>query len=121
MAKAKVTDVTGRQREAQIAASAEALVERANEMSMATVAKNYKNETEITDLTLPDQPTVIDEVESVGVSLADDSVIVRVAENIDHMTIGAGNTYSFETGKKYKVSKAVADHLKEKGYLYDRL
>jgi hypothetical protein len=37
------------------------------------------------------------------------------------MTIGAGNTYSFETGKKYKVSKSVAAHLKEKGYLYDRL
>jgi hypothetical protein len=37
------------------------------------------------------------------------------------MTIGAGNHYSFQAGKKYKVTQAVANHLKEKGYLYDRL
>ena len=89
---------------------------------MATASQTYKNETEVTDLTEPTRTaTVIDEIESVGVSLADDSVVVRVAENIDMMTIGAGNHYSFETGKKYKVTKAVAEHLKEKGYLYDRL
>lgn len=122
MSKAKVTDVTGRAREAQIAANAEALAARAGEMSMATAAKAYKDETEVTDLTEPSRKaTVIDEIESVGVSLADDYVVVRVAENIDQMTIGAGNHYSFETGKKYKVTKAVANHLQEKGYLYDRL
>jgi len=122
VSKAKVTDVTGRAREAQIAANAEVLAARAGEMSMATAAQTYKNETEVTDLTEPTRTaTVIDEVESVGVSLADDAVVVRVAENIDMMTIGAGNHYSFETGKKYKVTKAVAEHLKEKGYLYDRL
>jgi hypothetical protein len=37
------------------------------------------------------------------------------------MTLGAGNNYSFEAGKKYKVAKHVATHLQEKGYLYDRL
>jgi hypothetical protein len=37
------------------------------------------------------------------------------------MTIGVGNHYSFEAGKKYKVAKHVAAHLQEKGYLYDRL
>jgi hypothetical protein len=121
VSKAKVTDVTGRQREEQIKANAEALAARANEMSMATASQQYKDETEVTDLTIPSAPTVIDEIESVGVSLADDHVVVRVAENIDQMTIGAGNNYSFETGKKYKVSKHVADHLREKGYLYDRL
>ena len=121
MAKAKVTDVTGRQREEMIKANAEALAARANEMSMATAEKAYKDEVEVTDLTEPSKPTVIDEVESVGVSLADDSVVVRVAENIDMMTIGAGNNWSFEAGKKYKVPAHVANHLKEKGYLYDRL
>jgi hypothetical protein len=119
--KAKVTDVTGRQREEQIKANAEALAARAGEMSMATAAKDYRDATEVVDLTQPAAPTVIDEVESLGVSLADDSVVVRVAEDIEMMTIGAGNHYSFQTGKKYKVSKAVAEHLKEKGYLYDRL
>lgn len=120
MAKAKVTDVTGRQREEQIKASAEALAARAGEISMATAAKDYRDATEVVDLTAA-VPTVIDEVEDLGVSLADDSVVVRVAEDLEMMTIGAGNHYSFQAGKKYKVSQAVATHLREKGYLYDRL
>jgi menaquinone-dependent protoporphyrinogen IX oxidase len=33
------------------------------------------------------------------------------------MTLGAGNYYSFKAGQKYKVTKAVAEHLQEKGYL----
>jgi len=122
VAKAKVTDVTGRQREALLAANAEALAERANEISMATQARAHKDETEVVDLTQnPENPTVIDEVESVGVRLADDQVVIRVAENLDMVTIGAGNNYSFQVGKKYKVPKHVATHLQEKGYLYDRL
>jgi predicted dinucleotide-binding enzyme len=120
VAKAKVTDVTGREREAQIKANAEALAARAGEMSMATAAKDYRDSTEVVDLTTP-VPTVIDEVEDLGVSLADDSVVVRVAEDLEMMTIGAGNHYSFQAGKKYKVTQQVANHLKEKGYLYDRL
>jgi hypothetical protein len=121
VAKAKVTDVTGRQREEQIKANAEALAARAGEMSMATAAKEYRNATEVVDMTTPEAPTVIDEIEDLGVSLADDSVVVRVAEDIEMMTIGAGNHYSFQAGKKYKVTQVVANHLKEKGYLYDRL
>lgn len=121
MAKAKVTDVTGRVREQMIKDSAEALAARANEISLATATQEYKDATEVVDLSTPSAPTVIDEVESVGVSLADDSVIVRVAEDIEMMTVGAGNHYSFQTGKKYKVPKHVAAHLQEKGYLYDRL
>mgnify|MGYP006268206727 CR=1 FL=1 len=121
MAKSKVADVTGRQREEQLKAVAEEQASRANEISMATFTKAHADEVEITDLTNPAGPTVIDEVESVGVELADDAVVVRVAENIDMMTIGAGNHWSFEAGKKYKVPKSVAAHLKEKGYLYDRL
>jgi hypothetical protein len=122
VAKAKVTDVTGRQREALLAANAEALAERANEISLATQTKAHKDETEVVDLTKnPEAPTIIDEVESVGVSLADDQVVIRVAENLDMVTIGSGNHYSFQAGKKYKVAKHVAVHLQEKGYLYDRL
>lgn len=122
MAKAKVTDVTGRQREEMIRANAEELASRANEMSMATSARELREQTEIIDATSPTAtPTVIDEVESLGVSLADDTTVVRVAEDIENMTIGAGNNWSFQTGKKYKVPQHVAEHLKEKGYLYDRL
>jgi hypothetical protein len=122
VAKAKVSDVTGRQREEQLKTVAEQQAARANEISMATRIQEIKDETEVTDLTEnPQNPTIIDEIESVGVSLADDHVVVRVAESLEMMTFGAGNYYSFEAGKKYKVSKALANHLEEKGYLSNRL
>lgn len=122
MAKAKVSDVTGRQREEQIKAVAQQQAERATEITMATQAKAYKDEVEVTDLTEnPALPTIIDDVESVGVSLADDQVVIRVLENLEQMTFGAGQYYSFEAGKKYKVSKALAYHLEEKGYVSNRL
>lgn len=122
MTKAKVTDVTGRQREAQVKAAAEQQAARASEISMATATQAYQDEVEVTDLTSNlSSPTVIDEVESVGVSLADDQVVIRVVEDLDQMTFGAGNYYSFKAGKKYKVSKDLARHLEEKGYVSNRL
>ena len=51
MAKAKVTDVTGRQREDQIKAVAEQQAARVNEMSMATAVKEVKDATEVVDMT----------------------------------------------------------------------
>jgi len=122
VSKAKVSDVTGRQREEQLKAVAEQQAARANEISMATRVQEYKDEVEVTDLTEnPGNPTIIDEVESVGVSLADDQVVIRIAETLEMMSFGAGNYYSFQAGKKYKVSKDLARHLEEKGYLSNRL
>jgi hypothetical protein len=53
--------------------------------------------------------------------MADDTQIVRLAEDLEHVTIGVGKHYSFKAGQKYKVPKHVAQHLQEKGYLYERL
>lgn len=117
MAKVKPTDATGVLREKMIADNAEALQERAAEMSMATAQANIKLETEVIDATTPDRQTVIvDEVVTVG-SASNDSVEIRVIENIENMTLGAGNNYNFKAGQKYRVTKDVAQHLKEKGYL----
>jgi hypothetical protein len=122
MAKAKPTDFTGRQREELLAANAEELARRATEMSTATAAEAIRMETEVVDLSEPSRPTtVIDEVESVGVELNDDFTVIRVAEDLEMVTIGVGNHYSFKAGQKYKVATAVANHLREKGYLYERL
>jgi len=122
VAKAKVTDVTGRQREEQLKAHAEELARRAGEMSMATQAAAARLETEVVDVTKnPDSPTILDEIESVGVTMADDAQVVRVAEDLEHVTIGVGKHYTFKAGQKYKVPKHVAQHLQEKGYLYERL
>jgi chemotaxis protein CheY-P-specific phosphatase CheC len=116
MAKAKPTDATGVIREQLLEQNAEAIQEKANEMSMATAQAKAKLETDIIDATVPDRQTVIvDEVITVGNS--EDSVEIRVVENIENMTLGAGNNYNFKAGQKYRVTKAVAQHLKEKGYL----
>ena len=117
MAKAKPTDATGVIREQLLEQNAEAMQERANGMSMATAQAKAKLEKEVIDATVPDRQTVIvDEVITIGNS-ADDSVEIRVVENIENMTLGAGNNYNFKAGQKYKVTKQVAQHLKEKGYL----
>ncbi|CAB4175327.1 hypothetical protein UFOVP965_146 [uncultured Caudovirales phage] len=117
MTKTKPTDVTGRSREATLAANAEAMQDRAEEMSMASATAKIKLETETIDATMPDRQTIIvDEVITVGQS-SDDTVEIRVIDTIENMTLGAGNNYNFKVGQKYKVTAQVAQHLKEKGYL----
>jgi hypothetical protein len=117
MAKAKPTDVTGRVREQLLEDNAQAQADRASEMSMATAQAQIKLETEVIDATVPDRQTVIvDEVVTVG-NPADEFVEIRVIETIENMTLGAGNNYNFKAGQKYKVTKDVAQHLREKGYL----
>jgi len=116
MAKAKPTDVTGRIREQMIADNQEAMVERANEMSMATAQAKVKLETEVIDATVPERQTVIVD-EAVTVGGDESNVEIRVVQDLENMTLGAGNNYNFKAGQKYKVTKHVAQHLKEKGYL----
>jgi chemotaxis protein CheY-P-specific phosphatase CheC len=116
MATKKPTDVTGRMREQQLEDNLEVLQGRANEMSMASATAAVKLETEVIDATVPDRQTIIvDEVITVGES--SDTVEIRVIETIENMTLGAGNNYNFKAGQKYKVTKEVAQHLKQKGYL----
>jgi hypothetical protein len=45
-------------------------------------------------------------------------VTIRVNEDLEKVTIGAGNHYDFEAGRRYSVPKHVADHLEEKGYVW---
>lgn len=117
MAKAKPTDATGVMREKMLADNAEALEKRAAEMSMATAQAKVKLETEVIDATVPDrQVVIVDEPVTVGKE-SDDSVEIRVIQDIENMTLGSGNNYNFKAGQKYKVTKHVAQHLKEKGYL----
>ena len=119
--KAKATDFTGRQRESLQKQQIEAQQERANEMSLATAEAAYKAEHEVLDATKPNRAEAI-VVEDVKRTTAEkDTIVIRVAEDIDSMTLGAGNFYSFRAGQKYEVTRAVADHLEAKGYLAARL
>jgi len=113
--KAKPTDVTGRTREKLMAQNLEVMQETANSMSMATAEAQIKLETEVIDATIPERQTVIvDDPTAIG---NDAEVVIRVIENVENMTLGSGNNYNFKAGQKYKVTKDVAQHLQEKGYL----
>lgn len=115
----KASDFTGRQRDALAAQALEEQQNAANTMAMATMEAAVKAETEVIDATVPSRPTavVVEDIKTVG---ADANVTIRVSENVEAMTLGAGNVYSFEAGKKYVVTRDVADHLDAKGYLAQR-
>ena len=115
--KAKPGDVTGRLREQQAEANMEELQKRQNEVTMATATEAIRLETEVIDATNPSRQEVIVEAVTTIAQPEDDSVVVRVIDDIDSMTLGAGNHYSFRKGQKYQVTRQVARHLEEKGYL----
>lgn len=116
MATKKPTDVTGQahaelQRK-QLDEQAQAAAEAAANQLIAEASYD-----EVIDATKPAQPAVVvDEVITVAPT-KQETVVIRVVEDIEAMTLGAGNNYSFRAGQKYEVAKHVADHLREKGYL----
>jgi len=113
----KPTDTTGVMRDKMLAESIEAQQEAANKMSMATAQAKVDLETNVIDATVPERQTVIIDA-PVTVGNEDDSTVeIRVVQDIENMTLGAGNNYTFKAGQKYKVTKHVAQHLKEKNYL----
>lgn len=114
--KSKPGDATGRQREKLQAEFAEEQAEAAANMAMATAEKAVALETEIIDATKPNQATVIVDEPTI-VDSGDKTVTIRVVEDIENMTFGAGNYFTFKAGQKYQVKQDLARHLEEKGYL----
>lgn len=116
----KASDFTGRQRDALAQAALEEQQNAANQMALATAEATIKADTETIDATAPNKvySVVVEDIKTVG---SDANVTIRVAETVQSMTLGAGNVYDFEAGKKYVVTKDVADHLELKGYLAARL
>ena len=116
----KPADFTGRQRDAQVAQQLEDQAARQNEAALAQAEAAIKVETEVIDATAPmkAQPVVLDTVTKSDDSKA--TVTIRVSDNIESMTYGAGNYYSFKAGQKYEVTPDVAAHLEEKGYVSAR-
>ncbi len=117
----KATDFTGRQRDQLAQEALEKQQEAANNMAMATAEAAIKAETEVLDATKPNriETVVVDDIKKTGASGA--TVVIRVAEDIESMTFGAGNYFSFKAGQKYEVTPEVANHLEAKGYLAARL
>lgn len=115
----KPTDTTGVARARAIKKNSDELAARQDELATIAAAEAEAMKTEVRDPKVDAPTTVIDEVVEVGdVSLAGDTRIVRLIADIETMTWGYGNTYSFQAGVKYKVPSDLADHLEDLGYLY---
>ncbi len=111
-------DATGRAAETAAKKNAEALRKRADEISIAAEVERESLERDVFDPKKPDAPIVLDEIQEVGVSLANDKVIIRTITDIEEMTYGVGNTYSFKAGVKYSVPRELADYLEGLGYIW---
>lgn len=111
-------DATGRAAEQAARKRAKELKDRENEIALAHEQERVENETAVFDPKRPDQPLVLDEIETVGVSTANDMVIIRTVVDIEDMTYGVGNTYTFKAGKKYSVPAHLANYLEQLGYIW---
>ena len=111
-------DATGKAAEQAAKKNAEALKKRKEEISIATQLEAESLEKDVFDPKKPDAPLVLDEIENVGVSTAGDMVVIRTITDIDAMSYGVGNTYTFKAGVKYRVSRSLADYLEQLGYIW---
>ena len=111
-------DATGKAAEAATKKNAEELRKRKDEISIAAQIEAESLEKDVFDPKHPDAPRVLDEIENVGVSTAGDMVVIRTITDIDDMTYGVGNSYSFKAGVKYRVPAQLAAYLEQLGYIW---
>jgi len=111
-------DATGKAAEDAAKRNAAELKKREAELSISRQAEAELLETNVFDPKNPDQPIFIDEIEEVGVSVNNDKVVIRTITDIDDMTYGVGNSYTFKAGVKYSVPRDLADYLEGLGYIW---
>ena len=83
---------------------------------MATAVASQMSD-EVVDLTKApiEEPA---EMEPMIVGEEDSTVVIRINADLEDVTVGAGNHYSFKEGQQYRVPVLVARHLEEKGYVW---
>ena len=111
-------DATGRAAETAAKKNAAELKKRKDEISIAAQVEAESLENNVFDPKHPDAPLVLDEIENVGVSTAGDMVVIRTITDIEDMTYGVGNAYSFKAGVKYRVPSGLATYLEQLGYIW---
>ncbi|CAB4179537.1 hypothetical protein UFOVP1033_156 [uncultured Caudovirales phage] len=111
-------DATGRAKEQATKKNAAELKKRAEEISIATQLEAESLEKDVFDPKNPDAPLVLDEIENVGVTTAGDLVVIRTITDIEDMTYGVGNTFTFKAGVKYRVPAGLAAYLEQLGYIW---
>jgi hypothetical protein len=111
-------DATGRAAETAAKKNAAELKKRKDEISIAAQIEAESLENDVFDPKNPDAPLVLDEIENVGVSTAGDMVVIRTITDIEDMTYGVGNTFTFKAGVKYRVPAQLAGYLEQLGYIW---
>ena len=111
-------DATGKAAETAAKKNAAELKKRKDEISIAAQIEVESLENDVFDPKNPDAPLVLDEIENVGVSTAGDMVVIRTITDIEDMTYGVGNTFTFKAGVKYRVPAQLAGYLEELGYIW---
>ena len=110
-------DATGKAAADATKKNQEELRKRKDEISIAANIEAESLENDVFDPKKPDAP-LVDEIENVGVTTANDTVIIRTVTDIEEMTYGVGNHYSFKAGVKYRVSPDLANYLEQLGYIW---
>ena len=113
-------DMTGRAAEDAAKRNAAELAARKDEISISRQQEEISLANDVFDPKKPDAPLVIDEIENVGVKLANDTVVIRTISDIEDMTYGVGNMYTFKQGVKYRVPRDLADYLERLGYVWQQ-
>jgi len=111
-------DATGKAAEDAAKRNAEELKKRQDEISISRQVEAEELETNVFDPKRPDQPLLIDEIEEVGVGINNDKVVIRTITDIEDMTYGVGNIYTFKAGVKYSVPRGLANYLESLGYIW---
>ena len=111
-------DATGRAAAEATKKNAEELRKRKDEKSIAAQVEAESMERDVFDPKHPDAPLVLDEIETVGVSTAGDMVVIRTITDVEEMTYGVGNHYTFKAGVKYRVPSSLASYLEQLGYIW---
>jgi hypothetical protein len=111
-------DATGRAVEEAAKRNEAELAKRKDEISISRQIEAESLANDVFDPKKPDQPLLIDEIEEIGISVNNESVVIRVNSDIEEMTFGVGNHYTFKSGVRYKVSRELADYLQGLGYLW---
>jgi hypothetical protein len=111
-------DATGKAAEDAAKRNAKELAARKEEITLMRQQEDELLETAVFDPKKPEQPLFIDEIEELGVSVNNDKVIIRTITDIEEMTYGVGNLYTFKAGVKYSVPRDLADYLEGLGYIW---
>lgn len=130
-------DMTGRAKQRAEKEAAETERERQDELTMVTQRRAETDRTGIHDPVtgeliaenddeIEDDVTIIgdeDGIEDFGVQTLDEDadekmVVWRPNGDYPNVTVGVGNTYNFEQGKKVKTPVSVYLHMEEKGCVW---